>query len=770
MVQYKVCSELGILADRVKSDKDRGTDGMKKMKRSNSIKLSDLEAIQSSLPRRSLSQSRKLLPLHVPTTAAAPQKHKPLMRKSVNYMKPTSSSDAKKVLLAVSRQNNQCCSDGKNLSQKCSSSSKSSSVSNKKTAKTMSRSSSINLVRTSTQTLSFKPSTTCRRKSTAAALRGDINATYRATCSSTLKDSKFPAHLMLNTGGSESEGASVMKVCPYTYCSLNGNHHAPGKRRFLKTRKSIKLEAPERLKVPCEKRKGFDIEQTVYDGKPACDEADKGNTIIIPLIREIGIDFFNELYAEETETAYKMGRSDTVKHLDDLEGIKFAMAMNGNIAEKEGMCQVTPCLPCDDLTKSEINSKVEFKIYFDTADIEADAKESFHQEPDSENADKNHPPSWIHEEICTRTYCHEVSNDEEHVENIELDDSDSQGTNMEWEEEHFCPINHKEDIGSSVITHETDSKFKSLSEGSHDIFERWLSDIPSNHYANIIVKKALEGKEEKIANFGAQNHDTNSVQESTSESIQTDYPSKGIDQKYDQSYLEEEELQYLRNTEDNDREIEKQVDNEVIFVSVVLDEDTIDTSEVHNICVTRKIEESREDSNINLENNNKEICQRNQIPLSNVPQESNIVVQDKKFLEEAQVTSTEFQIISCIGGEGQNTSKNRQWSAKNKRLMKDAEQMRKINPRKPNFLSFVPDPEPEKVKLKHQMMDDRKNVEEWMLDFSLRQAVTKLAPARKKKVALLVEAFETVMSTPECETHTRNNAPFAHARPIQACS
>jgi hypothetical protein len=209
--------------------------------------------------------------------------------------------------------------------------------------------------------------------------------------------------------------------------------------------------------------------------------------------------------------------------------------------------------------------------------------------------------------------------------------------------------------------------------------------------------------------------------------------------------LKEEELQYLRNTEDNDREIEKHVDNEVICVSVVLDEDTIGTSEVHNICETRKIEESHEDSNRNLENNDKEICQRNQIPLSNVPEESNIFVQDQKFQEEAQVTSTEFQIISCIGGEGQNTSKNRQWSAKNKRLMKDAEQMRKINPRKPNFLPFVPDPEPEKVKLKHQMMDDRKNVEEWMLDYSLRQAVTKLAPARKKKVALLVEAFETVM-------------------------
>jgi hypothetical protein len=69
------------------------------------------------------------------------------------------------------------------------------------------------------------------------------------------------------------------------------------------------------------------------------------------------------------------------------------------------------------------------------------------------------------------------------------------------------------------------------------------------------------------------------------------------------------------------------------------------------------------------------------------------------------------------------------------------------------------------------MMDDRKNSEEWMLDYALRQAVTKLAPARKRKVALLVEAFEKVLPTPKYETHMRHtSATFSHTRPIQACS
>ncbi|GLT97378.1 hypothetical protein SLE2022_149450 [Rubroshorea leprosula] len=74
----------------------------------------------------------------------------------------------------------------------------------------------------------------------------------KATCSSTLKDSKFPPYIMLNPGGTESEGTSVMKVCPCTYCSLNGYHHTPmqplecflsARRRSLKIQRNMKLEA-----------------------------------------------------------------------------------------------------------------------------------------------------------------------------------------------------------------------------------------------------------------------------------------------------------------------------------------------------------------------------------------------------------------------------------------------------------------------------------------------------------------------------------------------
>lgn len=114
----------------------------------------------------------------------------------------------------------------------------------------------------------------------------------------------------------------------------------------------------------------------------------------------------------------------------------------------------------------------------------------------------------------------------------------------------------------------------------------------------------------------------------------------------------------------------------------------------------------------------------------------------------------------------------RKWIINCKKPAIELEEEREFNPRDPNFLPVVPDPEAEKVDLKHQDIDDRKMAEEWMLDYALQQAVTNLTPARKRKVALLVEAFEKVLSIPKYDTHPiRNNAPsFSHSRPIQACS
>lgn len=83
------------------------------------------------------------------------------------------------------------------------------------------------------------------------------------------------------------------------------------------------------------------------------------------------------------------------------------------------------------------------------------------------------------------------------------------------------------------------------------------------------------------------------------------------------------------------------------------------------------------------------------------------------------------------------------------RFIRELEKVRKFNPRKPHLLPLNPDPEAEKVNLRPQTLDGRKSAEEWMLDHALRQAVSQLAPTQKKKVALLVRAFETVVPPQE---------------------
>ncbi|TKY62673.1 calmodulin binding [Spatholobus suberectus] len=99
-----------------------------------------------------------------------------------------------------------------------------------------------------------------------------------------------------------------------------------------------------------------------------------------------------------------------------------------------------------------------------------------------------------------------------------------------------------------------------------------------------------------------------------------------------------------------------------------------------------------------------------------------------------------------------NQQLSRSWSNLKKvillrRFIKALEKVRKFNPRGPRYLPVEPDSEAEKINLRHQDMDERKGTEEWMLDYALRQVVSKLTPARKRKVELLVEAFETVIPT-----------------------
>lgn len=58
-------------------------------------------------------------------------------------------------------------------------------------------------------------------------LKSSQIAAEKATCSSTIKQSRFHQHVEVQAVQTEAERISFLKVCPYHHCSLNGHSHDP---------------------------------------------------------------------------------------------------------------------------------------------------------------------------------------------------------------------------------------------------------------------------------------------------------------------------------------------------------------------------------------------------------------------------------------------------------------------------------------------------------------------------------------------------------------
>ncbi|KAG5252745.1 calmodulin binding protein [Salix suchowensis] len=129
--------------------------------------------------------------------------------------------------------------------------------------------------------------------------------------------------------------------------------------------------------------------------------------------------------------------------------------------------------------------------------------------------------------------------------------------------------------------------------------------------------------------------------------------------------------------------------------------------------------------------------------------ESTTMYQQESLLNFDNIIAQEKTKLTPTAGNKPNPAAQKNWSNLKKvvllkRFVKALEKVKKFNQQEPRFLPLDPLSEAEKVHLRHQDTDDRKNADEWMLDYALRQVVAKLTPARKRKVSLLVEAFEAV--------------------------
>ncbi|PQQ16528.1 hypothetical protein Pyn_35269 [Prunus yedoensis var. nudiflora] len=903
MVQRKVPSKLGIQADHVKFEKrlanlktssqfqdgkHRGADLKKKMKKSRSIKLSDIESLRSSPLRKNISQPGKPPPpsLNVPNTAAFPQKQ-PMNKTtygSPNYMKPTSCSDARKEQSQVSVQNSPTIfSDSKNEHRRNSSSSKLSSASNHKPERTSTRTSSLKLVRTLIKSPSFKPARGSTKKSSRVALCADMNV-QRATCSSTLKDTKFPDYLVINPGGTEAEGTSVMKVCPYTYCSLNGHHHSPvpplkcflsAKRRSLKTQKMMKLQAlsPRGAKQSNDGVKEIDLQRILFD------DNDKNAD---PMKHE---DFFVEIYATRKEDdAEEIGReagADLVGEQDDSNGEpndasgEAAEENNANTLVEENLSDRSP--------QSE-------------SDSEAESFEGFAEEDQKEDIDEYYKALLDQEETAMGSSSNE--SDFEELSSIEVHYDSSATTDMEWEEGRLSTgvlddyesgpnAGFSSIIGDADMHEEPLIKSDAISGNCNDViedyyevlqglleeknqsFERQLNDGGGSERddtkQNFEIQESEQGYDrlsydqlsysddafeedsdlsetdcrelssssaeesiEQLTETGveiqeqsgvkAEDHDINSCLgdvESNCTSLETDETSdkaetiEGCTGSLDKENSETDQnvatsdavlsQELTAMVAGNQMEETEQADDSKSSEQIQLSDEDAFKIEDHENCKKTEPFQLNDSAEVGNQSGGKykkpkistsiESEDQGDLRLNNRSGPSENSTGEPHNMEvknnsEPDATETFMANNSISPGlkrkfsHGESNSNqelpdicNYRRGSKFKRLSVDEEEQRKYNPREPNYLPVVPDPEAEKVDLRHQMMDEKKNAEEWMLDFALQQAVTKLAPARKKKVALLVEAFEAVMPVPKCETSRRHtSAAFSQARPMQACS
>lgn len=208
---------------------------IKAIKKPKAIDLTDIDALVS-LPYTETDHVQLLCKSSSPSSVVT--------KDLPNYMKPTRSSGAKKdgrktCLLLEDDINN----IRKNKAKK--------SLKNSKTdssGRCLMKMSSLKLARNLTKSSSFK-------QIDSGKIFEDTRV-QKPTCSSRLKDSKFPSYVKIETGGSEASGASSMEICTYKYCSLNGHRHGnvqtlksfiSDKRRSLKKKENLKLEATKRI-------------------------------------------------------------------------------------------------------------------------------------------------------------------------------------------------------------------------------------------------------------------------------------------------------------------------------------------------------------------------------------------------------------------------------------------------------------------------------------------------------------------------------------------
>ncbi|XP_020087260.1 uncharacterized protein LOC109709429 [Ananas comosus] len=702
-------------------------DTKKKMKELRSITISDIDGA-------GYVQLNKKTPSPPPAAAAKKRDLLP------NYMKPTTSSDARKELPKVSTHQ-------------------------------------------SPKSLKKKPSL---RKPIRPALKRNIGILVcssmhvnRATCSSTLKDSKFPKALELSPGATEAQGTSAIKVCPYTYCSLNGhrNEGLPPLKCFLASRRKLmRTQKSFRLKGVAQFRKKGSFEE-MDTGQANLSESPSGSGLkITPLVHAEEVDdFFVEIYAKlETNTMEKEEfdrRSFREEEVNSNSVVDLADdADRWSDSSVEEMDETMKFL---EYVSRDQNCKGKGEKPHDYVIEESEKHSEDHVECESNLPDRKPSDMDSMEDANlfpddNKSDCYESSDDgatrvrESSFQNDELN------IGLLFETESNLDPCGMVECGAE-ISHETSDALSDCGKEISTIDEPFESEGVEIQNQAAHFPCGQVGEEENISSLAFE-------EKINEEEARIEQVSSFPEHEIISSAISEGDEAYQQVNFETNSSSDNQVSNRIEASSNIEEDIDAEPEEKEEKQITSKSEHAAEEPNFAPETQN--FSFRNQEEEASEEgggsSESDInetlQFQDKEECEVDEICVA-FSAMSLGEDEYMDStmefSKNRYIIAR-RRTTQESEYIREFNPRSPRFLPLEPDPDAEKVDLRHQMMDERKNAEEWMIDYALRKAVNKLAPARKKKVELLVEAFETVIPIPVCEKSVQNET--ARFRPIQACS
>ncbi|KAM3738839.1 hypothetical protein ACB098_09G161500 [Castanea mollissima] len=566
----------------------------------------------------------------------------------------------------------------------------------------------------------------------------------KATCSSTLKNSKFPVSLELHPGGHESERTSIMKVCRYTYCSLHGHHHNDSpplkrfistKRRLLKTQKSMKRDS-QFLKGSRSgnMKKGIQINKMVHNGDPA---ARKSRRAISPIEEKAGRDFTVDIYAEPDATSNAVvtsgGKDEGLSDFDYDAEMLHSERSQPHIYEATDMKRREERSVASNHYDEEANSILTDDMY------NADS-ESF-----GENFKANclivEPPDGYGRPILDRF-----------VESTGSNSVVSSDIDHEPMEEEITGGEEKKGCSNDV---EGKMQFK-----NQKYIRMW----------RLLYKHAVVGIDGKVENqhhldgldSEEQVEDGNNLLGMNNSGSSEDFSeaTEVTAKESHDAYQQRNELSQI----DAIKLVQDAVDN--ILLQDFQDNSTDDQSTTSSTSSDQEL----------LGKSHGEGADQSMSDSSEPAKDS--MIQDKKSIW-LNINTISTPIDEKTASEVGNKSDKKMlkgWSNLKKiillkRFVKAVEKVRNFKPRGPRYLSLKPDPEAEKVSLRHQTTDKRKNTEEWMLDHALQQVISKLAPAQKQKVALLVEAFEKVLPLQEIETSQRSNAAVCtRTNSIQSCN